>query len=155
MDFDQIIKLSDVIASIAVVLSLIYLAIQVRQTRKVSSANARHSISQFALDFTIHKAAHADRLAKVMSSADLTPGDLQFRWWNHMMIFLHAETYFHQYELKLMPKKHWNGYKKYVIGYLDNPGVLDFWKDVGPAFSVDFSGWIDALIAEHTRGDNP
>lgn len=89
-----------------------------------------------------------------MSSAELTPGDLQFRWWNHMMIFLHAETCFHQYESKPMPKKHWNGYRKYVIGYLDSPGVLDFWKDVGPAFSVDFSRWIDTLIAEHARGEN-
>lgn len=149
MDFDQIIKLSELVASIAVVLSLIYLAIQVRQTRKVSSANARHSISQFALDFTIHKAEHADRLARVFSTKELTEGDLQFRWWNHMMIFLHAETYFHQYELKLMPKKHWNGYQRYVIGYLQTPGVTEFWNDVGSAFSVDFSRWIDTLMAEN------
>lgn len=155
MDFDQIIKLSELIASIAVVLSLIYLAIQVRQTRKVSSANARHSISQFGLDFSIHKAEYADRLAKVLTSQDLTEGDLQFRWWNHMMVFLHAETYFHQYELKLMPKKHWNGYRRYVKGYLESAGVRDFWNDVGPAFSLDFSRWIDSLLVEKVSGDNP
>lgn len=148
MDFDQIIKISEMIASFAVLISLIYLAIQVRHNTKVSSANARHSISQFALDFSIHKAEYADRMAKVMSSTNLSEGDLQFRWWNHMMVFLHAETYFHHYELGLMPKKHWAGYKKYVKNYIQTPGVLNFWNDVGEAFSIDFSKWINTLITE-------
>ncbi|MDU8886817.1 hypothetical protein RXV94_11650 [Yeosuana sp. MJ-SS3] len=148
MDFDQIIRISELIASIAVLISLIYLGIQVKHSSKVSSANSRHSISQFALDFSIHKAENADRLAKVMTSSNLTEGDIQFRWWNHMMVFLHAETYFHHYELGLMPKKHWKGYKRYVKNYLESPGVLDFWNDVGKAFSIDFSKWIDSLIVE-------
>ena len=146
MDLDQFLKISELVASVAVLISLIYLGIQVRHNGKVSSANARHAISQFGLDFSIHKAEHADRLAKVLTSKDLTEGDLQFRWWNHMMVFLHAETYFHHYELRLMPKKHWTGYKRYVNNYLELPGVMDFWNDVGDAFSVDFSQWIDSLI---------
>jgi len=148
MNFDQIIDLSQIVAAMAVIISLIYLAVQVRQGIKVNSANARHNISQFVLDISIHRAEHADRWAKVISSRNLTEGDIQFRWYNHMMIFLHAETYFHHYELKLMPKKHWNGYKLYVKGYLETPGVLEFWEDVGPAFSLEFSKWIDSLLKE-------
>ena len=92
------------------------------------------------------KAEHADRLARVLDETELSAGDLQFRWWNHMMVFLHAETYYHHYELKLMPTKHWSGYVKYVRGYLDSPGVREFWDDVGDAFSVDFSNWISSQL---------
>jgi len=154
MDLDQIIRISELIASVAVLISLIYLAIQVKHNSKVSSANARHAISQFALDFSIHKAEYADRLAKVLESTNLTEGDIQFRWWNHMMVFLHAETYFHHYELGLMPRKHWKGYKKYVNNYLKSPGILEFWNDVGNAFSVDFSKWIDQLIIDSSLVDS-
>jgi len=156
MTLEQYVLVAELVASIGVVVSLVYLAVQVRQGARVNSANARHAISQFALDFTMFKAEHADRLERIMAETELRPGDATFRWWNHMMVFLHAETYFHHYELGLMPKKHWAGYVNYVRGYLSTPGVVEFWDDVGDAFSVDFAKWISGLLSEgageSTRG---
>ena len=37
---------------------------------------------------------------------------------------------------------------------LELPGVMDFWNDVGDAFSVDFSKWIDSLIADRGREES-
>lgn len=146
MNFPDYVLLAELVAAIAVVVSLIYLAVQVRQSTRVSSAAARHAVSQFALEFSMFKAEHADRLAHVHSDADLSDGDLLFRWWNHMMVFLHAETYFRHHELGLMPASHWKGYVRYVEGYLATPGVTEFWDDVGPAFSEDFSRWVTGLL---------
>ncbi len=148
MNLDTYVAIAELVAAVAVVVSLIYLAVQVRQGNRVNSAAARHAISQFALDFSMFKAAHADRLARVNREVDLSPGDLEFRWWNHMMVFLHAETYFHHYALRLMPEKHWSGYVTYVRGHLQSPGARAFWEDVGPAFSADFAQWIDGLLVE-------
>jgi hypothetical protein len=148
MTLERYVLVAEFIASIGVVVSLVYLAVQVRQGARVNSANARHAISQFALDFSMFKAEHADRLERVLGESDLGPGDATFLWWNHMMVFLHAETHFHHYELGLMPRKHWAGYVRYVRGYLSTPGVAGFWSDVGEAFSVDFSEWVDALLLE-------
>jgi hypothetical protein len=148
MNLEQYVQVAELIASVAVVVSIVYLGLQVRQSTRVNSASARHALSQFALEFSMFKAEHADRLAKVTSQVDLSDGDLVFRSFNHMMIFLHAETYFHHYELGLMPAKHWNGYVKYVTDYLSTPGVDEFWSDVGPAFSVDFSKWVDELFEQ-------
>jgi hypothetical protein len=153
VNLEQYVQIAELIASVAVVVSIIYLGVQVRQGTRVNSAAARHSISEFALEFSKFKAEHADRLTKVTSETDLSAGDLTFRWWNHVMVFLHAETYFHHYELRLMPAKHWSGYVRYVRGYLSTPGVPEFWSDVGPAFSVDFSRWIDKLVAEESGGN--
>ncbi len=148
MSLEQFVLVGELIAAIAVVVSLVYLAHQVRHGTSVNSAHARHAISQFALDFSMFKAEHADRLTRVTTESDLGAGDLTFRWWNHMMIFLHAETYFHHYELGLMPKNHWSSYVRYVQGYVSTPGVGDFWVDVGPAFSLDFSKWVDGLLRD-------
>ena len=65
-----------------------------------------------------------------------------------MTVFLHAETYFHHFELGLMPSKHWSGYVRFFQGYIKTPGVAEFWNDVGPAFSEDFSRWVDSLWEE-------
>jgi hypothetical protein len=153
MNLEQYVQSAELIASVAVVVSIIYLGLQIRQGTRVNSATARHAISQFALEFSMFKAEHADRLAKVTKETDLSDGDLTFRWWNHMMVVLHAETYFHHYELGLMPSKHWNGYFRNVRGYLSTPGVRDFWADVGPAFSFDFSKWVDGLLAKDSASD--
>ncbi len=148
MSLEQYVMIAELVASIGVIVSIVYLAVQVRQAARVNSANARHAISQFALDFTMFKAEHADRLERVLEGRELGPGDATFRWWNHMMVFLHAETYFHHHELGLMPRKHWAGYVRYVRGYLATPGVAEFWLDVGAAFSLDFAKWIDGLMVE-------
>lgn len=38
-----------------------------------------------------------------------------------------------------------------VNNYLELPSVMDLWNDVGDAFSVDFSKWINTLIADRAR----
>ncbi len=63
-----------------------------------------------------------------------------------MMVMLHAETYFHSFKVGMMPESHWQGYVKYVSGYVASPGMREFWDDVGPAFSADFSAWIDEQL---------
>lgn len=145
MTFENYAILAELVASVAVVISLVYLAVQVRQGTRLSQAEARHAISEFALQFSMFNAEHADRLARVHGEGELSEGDLLFRWWNHMMVLLHAETYFRHHELGLMPASHWRGYRRYVTSYLRTPGVRQFWEDVGPAFSEDFSQWVTQL----------
>lgn len=136
--------IGELIGAIAVVISLIYVGLQIRDNTRVNSASARHAISEFALEFSKFNAAHADRLARVMQETELDEPDRLFRWWCHMMVMLHAETYFHSFQVGMMPESHWQGYEKYVAGYIQSPGMREFWDDVGPAFSADFSAWIDA-----------
>ncbi len=144
MNLEMVVLISELMASIAVVLTLVYLA---RGTR-VNKAASRHSLSEFAMELTKFRAEHADRWAKVMQEETLSPGDVEFRKWNHMMLLLHAETYFRHYELGLMPDNHWNNYAKFVIAALDSPGFEAYREEVGFAFSGDFSEWMNEIISE-------
>ena len=92
MNLENIVFISEILASIAVVITLVYLAKQVRQSTRVNRAAARHSLSEFALEISKFRAEHSDRWAKVMSENELSDKDLEFRNWNHMMLLLHAET---------------------------------------------------------------
>lgn len=151
MNLESIALISEILASIAVVITLVYLAKQVRQSTRVNKAAARHSLSEFALELSKFRAEHADRWAKVMNKKDLSDEDIEFRNWNHMMLLLHAETYFHHHKLNLMPDNHWDNYAKFIVEALNSPGFEGYWDDVGFAFSKEFSAWMNKIFLESKK----
>jgi len=148
MNWDALGAIGELVGAAGVIATLAYLAFQIRDNTRALSAQSRHSISEFVLQVAQFRTEHADRYARIASATELTPGDLEFRYWSHMQLTLHAETYFHHVELGLMPESHWEGYRRFLVGYLHSPGFLEFWDDVGPAFSRDFREWIDARLIE-------
>ena len=120
MNLNDLANLGQIIGALGVIITLIYLALQIRGNTKVASAQARHALSEFVLRISIFRAEHADRFAKLESGAELTDGDRQFQYWSHVQFLLHAETYFHHYELGLMPEEHWRPYARYMTKYSAN-----------------------------------
>lgn len=153
MNWNAIAAIAELVAALGVIVTLIYLAAQVRDNTKVASAQSRHALSDFALRLSIFRAENADRLAKLENCGDLTASDRLFQTWSHMQLLLHAETYFHHYELGLMPDSHWRGYARYISQYMQSAGFKEVWSEVGHGFSEDFAGWVDKQLADHTPGD--
>ena len=147
MTLNDLANLGQIIGAIGVMITLVYLAVQIRDNTKVASAQARHAISEFVLRIAIFRAEHADRFAKLESGAELTDGDRQFQYWSHVQMLLHAETYFHHHQLGLMPDEHWRGYVRYMTRYVQSPGFKEAWDDIGSAFSEDFARWVNGLLA--------
>ena len=147
MNLSDLANLSQIIAAVGVVISIAYLAVQIRGNTKVVSAQARYGLSEFALRFSIFRAEHADRFAKLESRVELTDGDRVFQYWSHVQLMLHAETYFHHHQLGLMPEGHWHGYARFMTKYIQSAGFREVWDDIGPGFSEDFAGWLDGLLA--------
>ncbi len=147
MNLTDLANLGQIVGAIGVMITLIYLAVQIRGNTRVASVQARHALSEFVLRISIFRAEHADRLAKLESGAELTEGDRHFQYWSHVQFLLHAETYFHHHELGLMPDAHWRPYARYMTKYIQSPGFKEAWDDIGPGFSEDFARWLDALLA--------
>ena len=147
MNLNDLANLGQIVGAIGVMVTVVYLAIQIRGSNKVASAQARHALSEFVLRISIFRAEHADRFAKLESGAELTDGDRQFQYWSHVQLLLHAETYFHHHELGLMPDAHWRGYARYMTRYIQSSGFREVWDDIGPSFSEDFVRWVDGLLA--------
>ena len=151
--------LAEIVGAIAVVASLIYVGIQIRDSNRVNQANARHNISEFVLQVSMFNAGQADRLAaihkRISEGDELSDAEQTFQWWSHMNFMLHAETYYHHYELQLMPKGHWSGYVRYIESYSTSPGFVDFWREVGTAFSREFSNWMTEIVNRNNELNLP
>ena len=104
-------------------------------------------------------ADQADRIAaiqqKISAGHELTAAEHTFQWWSHMNLMLHAETFFHHYELGLMPEGHWQGYVRYVEAHSVSPGFADFWREVGPAFSRNFCNWMTEIVNRNNQVNLP
>ena len=150
---------AEIIGAVAVVASLIYVGIQIRDANKVSQANARHDISEFALQGSMFNASHADRMAEIAKKhregEELSEAEHTFRWWNHMNMMLHAEMYYHHYEIGLMPEENWQGYARWIEIYSTTPGFVDFWKDVGRIFSRAFCNWMTGIVNRNNDVELP
>jgi hypothetical protein len=148
MSLDHIALLSQTIASVAVLASLLFVGLELRMNTTVNKASARHAISAFALELTKFRAEHADRIARLQGDGEHSEGDRQFLYWDQVNFILHAETYFRHHELGLMPKSHWQRYASWFsTSMMTAPAFRASWDDIGPAFSTEFAAWVDASLA--------
>ncbi len=147
MNWDALGAIAEAVGAVGVIATLAYLAIQIRANTAALSAQARHSISELALQITMFRAEHAEEYARLASGDEPSPADLQFQYWSHMHFMLHAETYLHHVELGLMPESQWHGYVRFISSYVRSPGFAEFWAEAAPAFSEEFREWLDRQLA--------
>jgi len=151
MTLEEIFYVSQSVASIAVVGSLIYLGLQVRYAER----SQRGIMQQGRADRTSQNSlALADPvLARIWQKGaagdtDLTP--LEFTQW--MLIcrsaFLSGEDSFMQHKAGLLAPA---AYESYVAGarfYLVTPGVRAAWKLTREQFGSEFRSFVDATVTE-------
>ena len=129
-------------------MTLGYLAIQIRGSNRVASAQSRQSMSEFAMGISRFRAEHADRYAKIAAAAELSPGDREFLYWSHMQMLTFGEAYFHQFQLGLMPPSHWQGFSNWIEAYMEGKEFELFWQQEGSSFSQDYSAWINERLTK-------
>ena len=148
MSIQDLGALGELLAALATIATLIYLAMQIRANTRATSAQSRHAISDFARNIAEFRAANADRIAVIEGSEALSEADEQFLFWLNVQMLLHGETYFHQHEMGLLPDSHWRSYHTYMRGFLPGKGVAECWESIGPSFPEEYRSWIDGLLSE-------
>ena len=151
MNWSAVGAIAEAIGGVGVILTLAYLSIQIRGSNRVASAQSRQSMSGFALGISKFRAEHADRYAKIASGEALSPGDKEFQYWSHMQMLTYGESYFHQFQLNLMPESHWEGFSSWIEAYAESAGFDEFWEKDGASFSEDYSDWINERLASRDK----
>jgi hypothetical protein len=148
MTLSELGDFGDFLGGVAVVVTLAYLALQIRSNTAALGAQTRHSLSELALQLSIFRAAHADRFEKLKSNKEPTAGDLEFRHWAHVQMMVYGEAYFHHFQIGLMPQSHWSSFVSFMDGYIESVGFREFWEEAGSTFASDYQAWIDAKLQE-------
>ena len=149
MMLEQIFYLSQSIASIAVVCSLIYLGLQVRYAERSQRGLMQQGRADRA---SLNSLTVANvELARVWQkglSADPSLSREEFTQW--MMIcrsmFLSGEDSFMQHKAGLLAKAPFDSYKAGMHFYMSNPGLRAAWQLSAGQFGGEFRHFVDSIL---------
>jgi hypothetical protein len=141
-------NIGQVIGAIAVVISLIYVALQIRQnTNAVRSATAQTVHEHFAKWY--HLVAADDELAQIVPKGLRDYGSLsekeRVRLVATFMAFLsYSQNAFLKWREGLLAPSLWRGWELVIMNLVCAPGGKAFWKERAYMFGDEFRRYIEA-----------
>jgi hypothetical protein len=143
-------NLGEFISGVVVIISLIYLALQVRHnTRSIRAENygralERVSAMQSRLSQDGDFCALFNRA--LSDPFKLSPDErIQFTWWLYEL-FGGQEFLFHQSQAGAIPEEVWKRWSDTMAWWLKFPGVRAWWVSRPTPFSASFTSYIDDLL---------
>ena len=149
MKWDAINAVAQLISSIAVVVSLWYLAIQVHRANRIARLGAQDSATTALREVTrpFTDNAEVSRLWRIgLEDFDSLTTDEKSRFYHAAFQFLKAmETIHFHYAYGLMEEQIWRGWSNLYRHYLATPGLAAYWNRRRDLFSERFREFIDQL----------
>lgn len=148
MNWDLISTLADIVAAIAVIVSLIYLAVQVRQANEQALlASQRHRAD--AAREVLSSVSDSDHLAGILAELGGFPwGDTEksvrvFTW-------CHAWMRTEEMNFRMISPEQRATQDQLLRGWLSVPWTAQFWTENRAVYDADFATHVDRLF-EHIQ----
>src|SRR5437667_3722282 len=151
MNWDAINAVSQLVSSIAVVLSVLYLGIQVHRSTRVAKLATQDSAATALRDVTkpLMENADLERIWRVgLEDLNALSAQDQARFFHAAYQFLKAfETIHFHYVYGLMDRQLWEGWRGLLQHYVAAPGMAHYWRLRPEVFSERFRTFVKALEA--------
>jgi len=149
MSWEAINALSQLVSSLAVVLSVLYLALQVHRGTRVANVTAQDAAAAALRDVTkpfMENPELGEIWRQGLEDLDkLSPAD-QVRFFHATYQFLKAfETIHFHFVHGVLDKQLWEGWRELLRHYVAAPGIAHYWKLRSDLFSDRFRQFINAL----------
>jgi len=145
MNWEAIGAIGEVVGAFGVILTLGYLAIQIRQnTRSLKSASYQSAINSMSEvagsaynDEDVSRIIHESLRGKEVSDLD------QYRFETFLTrLFRNFENFYYQHEAGVMEDHLWNGMKNSMLGYYRLAPVRSWWESRKEIYSVQFASFL-------------
>jgi hypothetical protein len=148
-NWEAISAISQMIGSIAVVLSVLYLALQVHQSTRIAKLAAQDAAATSLREVTRPFAENAE-LARVwrrgLEDLQSLPAEEQARFFHSCYQFLKAFETIHFHHIHgVMDEQIWQGWCGLLRHYIASPGMEHYWKLREDLFSARFREFIREL----------
>ena len=153
MDLEALAHLGEVIGAAAVVASLLYLAVQVRQSTKAQrTENYARALDR--VSSVQNMLSQDDEVSRIFAkgvenTASLTALEkIRFTWALYES-FDSFEFMFYTYETNQMPEQVWKRWSMTVAWWLSYPGVRTWWAHRPVQFSDSFTAFVESLLKDN------
>ncbi len=151
MNWEAIGAAGELLGAVAVVMTLVYLATQVRQNTNAMNVAAKQEMTRQFSDFCDMLLGHDELLdvhTKGVMAAEVNEREAQK--FNILMLkaFWYFSSMHYQYEVHSLDEEEWHQSREMIANYCARPGTRDWWAQNKQNFSSSFIYFIDFLIAE-------
>lgn len=150
MTIQELGSLGELVAAIATVATLIYLALQIRQNTTATRASSFHAVTDARNQVNLSITENAD-LARIFvegcaDRSSLSPED-RVRFDFTCLSYIHVvETMHYQASVGAGEKKLVEAEERSLVDLLSTPGVREWWIENPYAFSPEFRSYIDEFL---------
>jgi hypothetical protein len=149
MNWEAISAVSQLVGSFAVVLSVLYLAVQVHQSTRVARLATQDAAATALRDVTkpFMENAELERIWRVgLEDISALSTEERTRFFHATFQFLKAfETIHSHYVYGLMDAQIWKGWEGLLRHYTAAPGIAHYWKLRPDVFSERFRNFVNSL----------
>ena len=151
MNWEAVSAIAEVVGVIAIVVSLIYVSIQIRQNTKVARAATRQAIADSTENLgndLLNNGEIAEIFVKHINGEELSAVEslrLQARCYRDMQ---HWENIYYQFDEGLVSPDQWLGFRKNLIALLGIAAYREYWDHEASHYSDNFRAEMTAIIDE-------
>jgi hypothetical protein len=139
MDLENFARIAEIISSVAVVVSLIYVGMQVRQNTRALRATTYNSVSSNSVAILSPMYAHpefTEFLTRVQSAPDAaTPAEKQRFHILMLSAFRHWDNLYYQFRNGTLEREMRESYDRTMANWLTNPAWREWFKHNATFFS--------------------
>ena len=150
MNWDALGAIGEIVGAAGVIVTLVYLAIQIRQNTKTVASNTTQEISSTASNSLV-QLLQAPHMVDVMHQAFAGEGPLEARDQFALDIFLRSltrnfENFYYQFQLGNLLPEIWSGYETAILEPLSQDFGREFWGRNKHVFGASRVAHIDDLL---------
>lgn len=154
MTLDQIFSVSQIAAALAVVASLFFVGLQLRQSDRTQRAGSLQSVLDGYRDRTFLPGITSGEVASIwargLTSIDLLTANERIRfWWILLNEFLHMQHVVKLRELKMIEPVDYDAWIAYTASLVKTPGAAALWPMTKKVITPTVSAVIDAYLARN------
>jgi hypothetical protein len=143
--------LAEVLGALGVIVSLVYLAVQVRQNTKALRLDAAHNVMKASADvgWPLMDAEFSDRVGAALAGE--IPQELGERmsvqaWFFNTLRIMESAHY--QHEHGGLPPEVWRAWEEWWKIWIYMPGMASYWADRKAAFLPSFQATVDGWLSD-------
>ena len=148
MSFADLASLGSFVSGIGVLVSLIYLSLQIRQNTRAVRSQIHQHIADSWLSLGVLLADHSREFTAALKAGEKVfadkPDDEKFAFLVCIFVFFkHFENMYLQYQEGLIARENWDAWTSQMFMYWHMPAVQTFWKSRRLTFSPEFRRFIE------------
>jgi hypothetical protein len=156
MNWEALGAIGETIGAVAVILTLVYLALQIRQNSRSLRLAAAHGWKSDTQDLrlTVAKDPEMTRILRegVQDASSLDENDRVRFSMTLAAIFDHGQFAFERREEGLLD---WDAQERFIRTYLAQPGTQEWWKSGRAIFNDSFVKYVEEQLIPSSEGSRP